>query len=52
LQKDNKVILTGYTADCYGCSNGDIALAKLNSDGTLDSSFGINGKKRNDFGSN
>jgi uncharacterized delta-60 repeat protein len=51
LQQNNKVILTGYTADCYGCSNGDIALAKLNSDGTLDSSFGINGKQRNDFGS-
>ncbi|MEP6684218.1 MAG: T9SS type A sorting domain-containing protein [Parafilimonas sp.] len=51
LQKDNKIILTGYTADCYGCSNGDIALARLNADGTLDSVFGINGQQRNDFGS-
>ncbi len=39
-QTDGKLVLVGTTS----CGNVDIALARLNADGTLDSSFGHGGK--------
>jgi uncharacterized delta-60 repeat protein len=40
LQADSKIVLAGYTA---GFRNGDFALARYNSDGTLDQSFATGG---------
>jgi uncharacterized delta-60 repeat protein len=50
LQKDGKIILTGYTEDCYGCGNTDFAIGRLNIDGSIDSSFASAGKQISDFG--
>ena len=41
MQTDGKLIVTGTT---YGQGNADFALARFNSNGSLDSSFGNNGK--------
>jgi uncharacterized delta-60 repeat protein len=43
VQADKKIVVAG-------SSNGVFALAKYNSDGSLDTSFGTNGKTTNDFG--
>lgn len=40
LQKDGKIVVAGYT-DAYG--NPDMALLRLNADGTLDNTFNSNG---------
>lgn len=40
VQSDGKVVVAGYT----GTSNRDFAVARYNSNGTLDTSFGIGGK--------
>ncbi len=48
LQPDGKVLLAGSTT--AGASGGDFALARLNSDGSLDASFGTGGKATVDFG--
>jgi uncharacterized delta-60 repeat protein len=42
LQTDGKIVIVG-------TSGGDAALARLNSDGSLDGSFGIGGKTTTDF---
>lgn len=42
IQSDGKIILAGSTNAVYGSY--DFALARYNSDGTLDTSFGIGGK--------
>ena len=47
LQPDGKVIVAGYT---YNGSNYVFALARCNSDGTLDPIFNGNGKVMTDFG--
>ena len=46
LQADGKIILAGYSDDG---SNKNAAIIKLNSDGTLDTSFGTSGKVFTDF---
>ena len=45
LQPDGKIIVAGYTAE-----DGDFAVARLNTDGSLDTTFGTAGKATVDFG--
>jgi uncharacterized delta-60 repeat protein len=47
LQPDGKIVVAGLTGDRV--SQGDFALARYNSDGTLDASFGTGGKVVTDF---
>ena len=51
MQPDGKIIAAGAT---YSGGNGDLALARYNSDGTLDTTFGIdgNGKVVTEIGGN
>lgn len=49
IQSDGKIVVAGVTGDSNGM-NGDIALARYNSNGTLDSAFGTNGKVTTDIG--
>jgi uncharacterized delta-60 repeat protein len=49
IQKDGKIVVAGYTDDF---SNADFALVRYNPDGTLDGSFGGDGKVTTDFGGN
>ena len=44
IQNDGKIVVAG-------TSNGDFALVRYNSDGSLDTSFGVGGKKTTDIGS-
>ena len=48
LQPGGKVILAGDTS--AGIGGGDLAVARLNTDGSIDSSFGTGGKRTVDFG--
>ena len=48
IQPDGKIVVAGYTAD----TNYDFAVARFNTNGSLDSSFGASGKVTTDFGSN
>jgi uncharacterized delta-60 repeat protein len=48
LQPDGKIILAGYAYN-PGNTNSDFAIARFNSDGLLDASFGANGKTTTDF---
>ncbi len=52
LQPDGKVVVAGFTTPAGGCGGGceDFALARYHTDGTLDASFGTNGKVTHDFG--
>ena len=54
LQNDGKIIAAGIsglgTSDVVGESNPDFALARYNSDGSLDPAFGNGGKVTTDFG--
>jgi uncharacterized delta-60 repeat protein len=50
IQADGKIIVAGFTV--VGISNADFALARYNSDGSLDTSFGTGGKVTTGFGSN
>lgn len=43
LLPNNKFIVVGYISGTTGITNSDILLIKYNSDGSLDSSFGLNG---------
>ncbi len=47
LQNDGKIVVAGYS---YNGSNYDFALARYNSDGSLDTSFDGDGKLTTDFG--
>jgi uncharacterized delta-60 repeat protein len=47
IQLDGKIVVAGYTT--IG-TNGDFALARYNTDGTLDNSFSFDGKVTTDFG--
>lgn len=49
LQDDGKILVTGYTTPSPGSANGDFALARYNSDGSLDASFDGDGKLMTDF---
>lgn len=51
LQQDGKIIVAGYTSGNDGTFYNDIAVARYNTDGTLDESFGGTGKVRTNFGS-
>jgi uncharacterized delta-60 repeat protein len=48
IQPDGKILLGGF---CYNGSNGDFCIARFNSNGTLDTSFGTNGKVTQPIGS-
>jgi uncharacterized delta-60 repeat protein len=48
IQPDGKILLGGY---CQGVSNNDFCIARFNSDGTLDTSFGTSGKVIQPIGS-
>jgi uncharacterized delta-60 repeat protein/uncharacterized repeat protein (TIGR01451 family) len=48
IQSDSKIVLAG-KSDLFGFLS-DFALARLNSDGTLDTGFGTGGKVQTDFG--
>ncbi|MBC1238437.1 DUF4347 domain-containing protein [Nostoc sp. 2RC] len=50
LQSDGKIVVAGSTGNIG--SNGDFALARYNSNGTLDTSFGNGGKVVTDLGGN
>ena len=56
LQSDGKILLAGNTDDNNGNGNNyvdyDFAIVRYNLNGSLDSSFGINGKYTIDIGSN
>lgn len=47
IQQDGKIVAAGYTSSDSGA---DFALARYNSDGNLDNSFGNGGKITSDFG--
>jgi uncharacterized delta-60 repeat protein len=47
VQSDGKIVVVG---DAYGSTNLDLVLARFNSNGTLDLTFGTNGKVISDFG--
>ncbi len=49
LQSDGKIVVAGSTGNIG--ANGDFALARYNSDGTLDANFGNGGKVVTDLGS-
>lgn len=53
LTSDQRIIVAGYTLAEFGTIAGgdDMALARFNSDGSLDASFGTNGKVTASFGS-
>ncbi|KAA6439414.1 T9SS type A sorting domain-containing protein [Dyadobacter flavalbus] len=51
LQSDQKILAFGFTARNNGTTL-DFALARYNTDGTLDNTFGIGGKVMTDFGGN
>jgi uncharacterized delta-60 repeat protein len=44
-QPDGKIVVAGYTQD-----GEDVAVARLNTNGSLDATFGIGGKATVDFG--
>ena len=52
VQSDGKILVAGNSSTVVnGVTTGDFALARLNSDGSLDTSFGTGGKLTTDFGS-
>jgi uncharacterized delta-60 repeat protein len=50
VQADGKIVLAGSADRGASTTQGDFALARFNSDGTLDSTFGTAGKQTTDFG--
>lgn len=53
IQPDGKIVVAGHTSDTSaGETNGNIAVARLNDDGSLDSSFDGDGKVTVDLGAN
>lgn len=49
LQPDGKIVVVGSTVAVSGSSQSDFAIARYNSDGSLDTSFGNGGKVTVDF---
>lgn len=49
VQPDGKIVLAGWVAPSPGYG-GDFAVARLNADGSFDSTFGVNGVSRTEFG--
>src|SRR5215469_6444278 len=50
LQPDGKIVVAGISFIGISAAGGDFAVARYNTDGTLDSSFGVRGKVTTDFG--
>ncbi len=50
VQRDNKIIIAGYDADSFGPYY--VTIARLNANGSIDSSFGTNGFIRTNVGDN
>ena len=50
LQPDGKIVVAGISFVGISAAGGDFAVARYNTDGTLDSSFGVGGKVTTDFG--
>lgn len=50
VQPDGKIVLAGSTAPTFGYNDANFALARYNSDGSLDTSFGASGKVTTNFG--
>ena len=50
VQNDGKIVVGGHTF--VGTSNNDVALARYNADGSLDTTFGVGGKVTSSFGRN
>src|SRR5215470_3809965 len=50
LQPDGKMVVAGISFTGISSAGGDFAVARYNTDGTLDSSFGVGGKVTTDFG--
>jgi uncharacterized delta-60 repeat protein len=51
LQPDGKIVIVGQTQSSLGNpTDQDFALLRYNSDGTVDTTFGTNGRVRTDFG--
>lgn len=44
IQSDGKVVLAGYKSSSVGSNDGVFALARINTNGTLDNTFGTSGK--------
>ena len=53
IQTDGKIVAAGYSSHCvfFSCSNNDFAIARYNSNGSLDNTFDTDGKVLTDFGS-
>jgi uncharacterized delta-60 repeat protein len=51
IQGDGKIVAAGATFDFDPCCTYDFALARYNTDGSLDATFGTGGKVTTDFGS-
>jgi uncharacterized delta-60 repeat protein len=53
IQKDGKVVVVGssYSGGLFSASNNDMAAVRYNANGTIDRSFGDNGKRLVGFGS-
>jgi uncharacterized delta-60 repeat protein len=49
LQSDGKLVVAGTTYINNDYSGEDFAIARYNADGTLDTTFGVNGKVKTDF---
>ncbi|MBI5842518.1 MAG: cadherin domain-containing protein [Chloroflexi bacterium] len=52
IQTDNKILVAGSTMEVSPPFHSDFALARYNSDGTLDTSFGTGGQLTTDIGEN
>lgn len=50
MQPNGKIVVAGYSSPLKSPTSCDFALARYNTDGTLDSTFGVNGKVTTDFG--
>ena len=50
LQRDGKIILAGHVGEAGGGSDGDFATVRYNTDGSLDTTFGVGGWVVTDFG--
>jgi len=50
LQPDGKMVVAGISFIGISSAGGDFAVARYNTDGTLDSTFGVGGKVTTDFG--
>ena len=52
VQPNGKIVVAGYNYTCgENCSNLDFAIARYNSDGSLDNTFNATGKQTTDFNS-